>query len=382
MPPITVPCCAPYVPPVFTTNSKDVIFKVGHGSECKEFEVEAALVRACPGCFRDWLKKNQKNPNKEMALPDEKPAVFSVFVAFLKTGTIVIPSDDHDTKDDTDEGRSEDIDKDMNDDVYEERNSDTDDPHTNTYIDEGTQTPAIHMLIPLFTFAKDHVILPLHNAILSTIITTTSITPLHTMYAFNRPAYDATSHPSPLRDLLICTILAIGSASEMQTRLDIVPKEFLADCLGLAAEVEGVPFQEGGRLGKQGWLADKAERVCAQYHDHHDRDSDTDTDDGRSGRRHSPNPRVWQRFLGRASMRRGKGWRNGPRPGSGMVGGRGGYGRGGGRGKSEEDEWSLSDEVEDKEDDEGVREMKRLFQEESDARMRDLLKPLPPRERY
>ncbi|KAF7447048.1 BTB domain containing protein [Pyrenophora tritici-repentis] len=156
MPPITVPCCAPYVPPVFTTNSKDVIFKVGHGSECKEFEVEAALVRACPGCFRDWLKKNQKNPNKEMALPDEKPAVFSVFVAFLKTGTIVIPSDDHDTKDDTDEGRSEDIDKDMNDDVYEERNSDTDDPHTNTYIDEGTQTPAIHMLIPLFTFAKDH----------------------------------------------------------------------------------------------------------------------------------------------------------------------------------------------------------------------------------
>ncbi|KAI0585904.1 BTB domain containing protein [Pyrenophora tritici-repentis] len=136
MPPITVPCCAPYVPPVFTTNSKDVIFKVGHGSECKEFEVEAALVRACPGCFRDWLKKNQKNPNKEMALPDEKPAVFSVFVAFLKTGTIVIPSDDHDTKDDTDEGRSEDIDKDMNDDVYEERNSDTDDPHTNTLSDE------------------------------------------------------------------------------------------------------------------------------------------------------------------------------------------------------------------------------------------------------
>jgi len=273
-----------------------------------------------------------------ITLPDTEPAVFALFTRFLKTGSLCPVQDKE------------------------------------KYLD-------YKMLVKLFNFANKQDIKPLRNTVISSFFTVIADTPFAIPYTIIPSIYAATTPTSSLRDLFVCTAVEIGAAANVRENLSSLPKEFMLDCLTVASDLAVVPFHRGrDDEGVMSWLKEKAETVCAEYHIHDTADSlDDGREDYRPRGKKVGRQQAWERageLTRRARQNRMSAvssvLRDIRRETNVLAE----------RYEDEGEEWDGSEEEEYDEDDGGIQEMKRLFNEESEARMRHLLEPLPSRERY
>ena len=246
----------------------------------------------------------------------------------------------------------------------------------------------------LFTFANDNNITPLRNTVIDTFLKIIASTPSKLPYSIISSIYDATTHASSLRDLLVCVTVNIGAAADVRRHSASLPKDFLLDCLAVAADERVVPFERGlDDEGVQAWLKEKMGSVCEEYHvhdyadsaDEHEHDRRDEHVEYRSRSRKKVSKReAWER-AGELVRRnrwdatvRSSAFRSVMRDieeETNVLAERRGD-------QNDDEEWDESESESEDEDDEGIREMKRLFDEESEARMKYLLESLPPRERY
>jgi len=283
---------------------------------------------------------------------DTAPAVFSLFTTFLRTASLKY------------------------------------DAEAGNYPDYYTT------LVQLFTFANNNHITPLRNTVIDTFLKLIASTPSELPYGIISSIYDATTHASSLRDLLVCVTVNIGAAADVRKNSASLPKEFLVDCLAVAGDERIVPFERGlDDEDVQVWLKGKMGSVCEEYHVHDYADSsDEHEHDGRDehveyrsrSRKKVSKQEAWERAgeLVRRNRRdatvRSSAFRSMLRDieeETNVLAERRGD-------QNDDEEWDESESESEDEDDEGIREMKRLFDEESEARMKYLLESLPPRERY
>lgn len=197
-------------------------------------------------------------------------------------------------------------------------------------------------LIDIFGLAKDFEVDTLRNAALDEFFLRILDNPDRLPYKYIADIYKTTSSGSSLRSLIVDVLVNIGMKREVQDSKDDLPKGFMMDCLSAASEDGIVPFPEDcSDDDVSDWLYGMKEKLCDLYHVH-DLESEPEPPRGRPmNTRNSP--------------------------------------RGGGARSRQEDETS----GEESNDGGGIDpERQRLFDAESAERMRYLMEPLPPRQRY
>jgi hypothetical protein len=128
---------------------------------------------------------------------------------------------------------------------------------------------AFFRFIPqLFGFASDLDAFQLRNAILDEYFLRIFSQPHRLPLGHVRDVYDNTSENSSLRDLIVTIVTNIGSWTEVELYHDELPRQFLLDCLKIAAEDGLVLFAKHEEEKARVWLEDKKGRMCMNYHVH------------------------------------------------------------------------------------------------------------------
>jgi hypothetical protein len=216
------------------------------------------------------------------------------------------------------------------------------------------------MLIDIFQFAKEFGITSLRNATLDEFFLRILDNLDELPYKHVYDIYNLTSPDSSLRSLVVDIIVNIGLKRDMQEWKDDLPKEFMTDCLIAASEDCIVPFSGPYSDDEvSDWLQEKKGEMCEIYHVH-----DFETRTLRQGGPHAKRKqgsgtgsgaqRIEKRRLKLAAE------------------------------AAEAAEEAEQDEEEEEEEDAHVMDpdMQRIFDAESEARMKYLLESFPSRERY
>jgi hypothetical protein len=177
---------------------------------------------------------HDENPGT-LTFPNESPAHFKVLITFLHTGAIRHPNF------------------------------------------RATAAPkhAFLFLTELFAFAGRFDMYALRNAILDAFFIRMTINPDNLPYESIRDVYAHTSENSSLRDLIIDTVIHIGTSEDVEKWSKELPRQFLVDCLKVAGEDEVVLY----RAERGVWVEQKGKNMCAHYHVHEDKDEDEEDKD-------------------------------------------------------------------------------------------------------
>ncbi|CAO2658108.1 Nn.00g073680.m01.CDS01 [Neocucurbitaria sp. VM-36] len=214
---LAIPCTQPSttVPQI---NARDVIrITVGKGSNVVEYGLNADALSQRSGYFREKLRENDEHVKQRplIALPDEIPAVFDVFVLWMHRGI-----------------------------VARKYNSPFD------------------FLCQLFIFATKLDIPLMRNAIVDAFI--------ETIYSLNSLPYDVTRYleryarDSALRNMVIDVVLNCGEMEEVARSEISLAKGFFKK--SVFADGAVVPFRMSSDVrGYLRWLKDHA---CEMYHEH------------------------------------------------------------------------------------------------------------------
>jgi hypothetical protein len=158
-----------------------------------------------------------------IAFPRESPADFRVFITFLETGSLRHPN-----------------------------------------LRAVTASGFVfRFLAELYAFAGVYKADAFRNAILDAFLLRIMAAPRDLPYEQVQDVYKHTRDFSSLRDLIIDVIVNMGTSKEIRRCMGTLKKDFLLDCLEMAAEDCVVPFQK-----PKGWLERKADRMCREYHVH------------------------------------------------------------------------------------------------------------------
>ncbi|KAH7390927.1 hypothetical protein DE146DRAFT_738421 [Phaeosphaeria sp. MPI-PUGE-AT-0046c] len=232
----SVPCHQPYEPQAPRAEGDTVVLHIGRGSETEHITASVALLCRGSEYFYDRLSNRDADmTHLPLSFPSEAPALFCVFLTFLTTGEL---------------------------------------RHSNL---RSSTRPDIAMafIVELFAFSAEFSATTFRNALLDAFFLHLASPALRLRDVPVCAVYEATSSSSSLRDMLVTVVVNTGDVKDVERCEDRLPKRFLVDCLKAAEEDDIVPFGKSSREGRE-WMDWKMERVCKEYHVHHEDDEDDD----------------------------------------------------------------------------------------------------------
>ena len=142
--------------------------------------------------------------------------------------------------------------------------------HPDSDEDETTDRKlSFSRIVRIFKFAGDFGIVTLRNAALNSFFLRIYENPDRLPYQYISSIYKATSPDSSLRHLAVDVIVNIGTKTDVQEWMDELPKQFLMDCLTSASEDDTVAFPGG--LSEDDiveWLEHMKNAMCETFHVH------------------------------------------------------------------------------------------------------------------
>jgi hypothetical protein len=198
-----------------------------------------------PYSLRD--RDNDELSTLALGFPAEDPSLFAVFISFLATGDLRHPN----------------------------LRSATAPEHF------------FRFLIELFGLANHFKATTLRNAVLDRFFLRIYTQPNQLPMQNIHDVYKHSSEGSSLRDMVITTILNIGTGELVNKYCDELPGKFMADLLQTVEDEGVMPFGHKKEEGEaRAWLEAKKGRVCGEYHLHDGEEEGAEEQDDGGGDGH------------------------------------------------------------------------------------------------